>query len=497
MGRKGRNKAAHRVRQHVADIEQGVNAPLLAGERSQEPSRTELSDASHSGRRERVRPPRASSVNFGPTVPEAEVGEAYLSFLSEMREEQGDGEEVGRLAQWATVLSIASNIILLFAKGWVFFSTLSMSVLASFADSVVDLASQGVLLLAARAAHQRDARFPVGRTRLNTVSVMLCAGIMSVALLEVIQESIEKLWVNIRDHTQPVLELTGYMYAIMLAATGVKLSVWIGCKMALRRGKSNTLEALAIDARVDFFANTWAIGMAAAASRSPDQWWLDPAGGIMIAVWGLWSWGSLTNEQVNNLVGRAASEDFVQRVREVVDTHHDLVKHDSVRAYHFGESLFVELEVIMPASMTVAESHDIAVMLQHKVEALPFVERCFVHVDYTSREEAEHKVDRNLAEGQPVNQPHPVIRGAIESSMHRSGKPDGSSISSLSQTAGPSQPEAPSMLTDPDAQRGSRESFGTAYGTPTSQPASTRSNASGGGTWRTPITPLTGPDDRS
>lgn len=35
----------------------------------------------------------------------------------------------------------------------------------------------------------------------------------------------------------------------------------------------------------------------------------------------------------------------------------------------------VEIEIILPAQMTVQESHDIALLLQHKVEALPDVER--------------------------------------------------------------------------------------------------------------------------
>jgi hypothetical protein len=35
--------------------------------------------------------------------------------------------------------------------------------------------------------------------------------------------------------------------------------------------------------------------------------------------------------------------------------------------------------------MTVAESHDIALELQHKIEGLADVERAFVHVDYLAR----------------------------------------------------------------------------------------------------------------
>lgn len=39
----------------------------------------------------------------------------------------------------------------------------------------------------------------------------------------------------------------------------------------------------------------------------------------------------------------------------------------------------VQMEVVLPAVMTVQESHDIAIVLQHKVESFDEVERAFVH----------------------------------------------------------------------------------------------------------------------
>jgi len=40
----------------------------------------------------------------------------------------------------------------------------------------------------------------------------------------------------------------------------------------------------------------------------------------------------------------------------------------------------VEMEIVLPGDMTVRESHDIALALQHKIEGLEEVERAFVHV---------------------------------------------------------------------------------------------------------------------
>ena len=52
----------------------------------------------------------------------------------------------------------------------------------------------------------------------------------------------------------------------------------------------------------------------------------------------------------------------------------------------------VEMEIVLPGSMTVIDSHDIALALQHKIEAMIDVERAFVHVDHQERDGLEHKV---------------------------------------------------------------------------------------------------------
>lgn len=56
----------------------------------------------------------------------------------------------------------------------------------------------------------------------------------------------------------------------------------------------------------------------------------------------------------------------------------------------------VEMEVVLPGTMTVIESHDVALALQHKIEMLSDVERAFVHVDHQGRDGLEHKVERQL-----------------------------------------------------------------------------------------------------
>ena len=46
--------------------------------------------------------------------------------------------------------------------------------------------------------------------------------------------------------------------------------------------------------------------------------------------------------------------------------------------------------MVMPEDTPLRVSHDCGISLQHRIESLPQVERCFVHIDYQQREVDDH-----------------------------------------------------------------------------------------------------------
>ena len=50
------------------------------------------------------------------------------------------------------------------------------------------------------------------------------------------------------------------------------------------------------------------------------------------------------------------------------------------RAYTFGKSFFVEVDIVLAPDMPLHQAHDIGEALQNKLEALPEVERAFCHL---------------------------------------------------------------------------------------------------------------------
>jgi len=299
-------------------------------------------------------------------------------------------------AKFATSASWAVNWFLLFVKIYIVAVSGSKSVLAALVDSVVDLVSQAILSIAERYMTRYDSDYPVGRARLEALSVLACAFIMSLASIEVIQYSITDLYMGLARGELPELEANANVYGTLVAGIVAKFFLWLFCGWAKRVLSSDLLAALAEDHFNDVISNTAAIVTLAIAVSHPQAWWVDATGAIIISLVIIARWVQIGLEQVKKIVGHTAPPDFILSVEEIARKHDHRLSVDCTRAYHFGARFNVEMEIILPGSMTVAESHDIALALQHKIEELADVERAFIHVDHEMRDGLEHKIEREL-----------------------------------------------------------------------------------------------------
>ncbi len=194
----------------------------------------------------------------------------------------------------------------------------------------------------------------------------------------------------------PELQVDWIMYLSLGVGIGMKFFLFLYCRLAVSNEPSDILEALAEDHINDVFSNAAAIITASIAFEVNTVWWLDPIGAIAISLVIIYRWSFMITEQVKKLIGFTAPEEFINQVNELAKEHDERILLDCTRAYHFGARFNVEMEIVLPAEMTVRESHDIALALQHKIEELDDVERAFVHVDHEQRDGLEHKTERTL-----------------------------------------------------------------------------------------------------
>ena len=92
-------------------------------------------------------------------------------------------------------------------------------------------------------------------------------------------------------------------------------------------------------------------------------------------------WFCTGYRNVKVMSGMSATPDFLNQVVYLAYNHHpSVVAIDTVRAFHLAYDYLVEVDIVLPQTMTVEEAHDIGEALQDKIEMLENVERAWVHM---------------------------------------------------------------------------------------------------------------------
>jgi cation diffusion facilitator family transporter len=293
--------------------------------------------------------------------------------------------------QIAVYGSFAANVILAILQVYGAVSSGSLSLFTTMADAIFDPASNLTLLLCNKAVSKVDPRkFPAGKARIETAgNIMFCFLMTSVSFL-LIAFSLRDL---VSGHPS---ETTNFHLPSVIAvsiAFCTKLALFLYC-WALRNQYSQ-IRILWEDHRNDLLINGF--GILTSVGGSKLRWWIDPMGAIILSLLIAVLWLRTAYKEFQLLIGVTADTETQQLITYISMTHSPhVIAIDTVRAWHSGPRLVVEVDVVMDPEKTLRETHDIAEELQMKLESLPDVERAYVHVDYETTHKPEHFLKKEL-----------------------------------------------------------------------------------------------------
>jgi len=284
--------------------------------------------------------------------------------------------------------SLIANIMLFVLQLFAAVLSGSLSLFATAADAFMDLVSSIVLAWTNKLASRNNyLLYPTGKSKLETVGIIIFSSLMSTVSVQLIIESARELTSHKAGQKESLHILALVFVGIAL---GSKTLLFIYCKGVYLTSKAKTAEILAQDHRNDILVNGFGLMTSLCGSRI--VWWIDPAGAIGVAVFILCSWGMTAFEQIQLLVGKSAEPAFLQRLTYLAVTHDERIKQvDTCRAYYSGANLFVEVDIVLDPLCPLHIAHDVGESLQTKIESLPDVERAFVHLDYETDHRPEHR----------------------------------------------------------------------------------------------------------
>jgi divalent metal cation (Fe/Co/Zn/Cd) transporter len=198
---------------------------------------------------------------------------------------------------------------------------------------------------------------------------------MVVSFAQVLQESVGKLLPS-GDHK--TASLGKIAIGAMVANIVIKGIVWIGCIPI----KTTQVQALAQDCKTDVYFNTLSL-LFPLIGQKAHVWWLDPAGATILSLYIIYDWAGTAFENVTRLSGSAVGDRIQRKLTFLAYRFSPIVDgFKTITAYHAGDGVWVEVDVLMDPNTKVMKAHDISETLQYCYEGLPEVDRAFVSVDY-------------------------------------------------------------------------------------------------------------------
>lgn len=279
----------------------------------------------------------------------------------EYEEEASSQSRIVKIAIWVNLIA---NTALLAMKIVVVLLSSSVSVLASLVDAALDFLSTAIVGLTTFMISRTDQyAYPIGRRRLEPVGVLVFSVIMITAFIQVLWEAVSSL----TNGKHEVVELGTPAIAIMASTVIIKFACWLWCRLI----KNSSVQALAQDAMTDVVFNLFSI-IFPLIGYYARVWWLDPVGGISLSLYVIINWSRTASEHITNLTGASASPDernillyltmrFAKTIRKI----------QGLQAYHSGDKLNVEVDIVLDEDTNLRDSHDLGESLQYVIESVP------------------------------------------------------------------------------------------------------------------------------
>ncbi|MDE2517163.1 MAG: cation transporter [Rhodospirillales bacterium] len=231
-------------------------------------------------------------------------------------------------------------------------------------ESIVNVAASLITLAALRfAARPADAGHPYGHDKAEFFAAVIEGVLVVLAAIEIFQHA----WMT----WLAPMPLRAPLHGLALNGLATALNGgW--AVLLLRHGRRSRSPALVADGQHLMADVVTSLGVAIGVGLAVTTGYLalDPLIAAATGLHVLWSGMKTINSSVSGLMDAAPEPDVVERIRSLVAAHAEgaLEAHD-LRTRHAGRLTFLEFHLVVPGSMSVADSHAICDRIEAALKA--------------------------------------------------------------------------------------------------------------------------------
>jgi len=300
------------------------------------------------------------------------------------------GPPAHRLRRLATYASVAVAALLISVKFAAWLETGSVALLSSLVDSLLDAAASMVNLIAVRHAMSpadREHRF--GHGKAEPLAVLGQSAFITGSAMLLFAEAVRRLIWPLPVDNPPA----GIIVAIFSIVVTIGLVLYQ--RHVVRHTGSIAISADELHYRSDVVLNLGVIA-ALVLSSALDFPILDPLFGAAIGVWIVYSAVRLARLSLFQLMDHELPDDEREKIREIAQSHPDVVAAHDLRTRVAGPTSFIQIHVEMNGSMSLLRAHEISDEVEAKLRAAYPNAEVIIHQDPEGIEEPRSSFPRRV-----------------------------------------------------------------------------------------------------
>ena len=285
------------------------------------------------------------------------------------------------LTRRVTSLSVATAVVLVAAKTAAWLASGSVALLASLADSGLDLLASLITLYAVRyAVAPPDAEHRFGHGKAEAFASLMQGGLVFASAALIGREAI----VGIMD-PKPIAA-GGWAITVMGLSVALTLGLITVQSWVLKRTRSVAVAGDRAHYAADLASNIAAMaGIAGAALLGLA--WLDAAAGLLVAAWLLWGAIGVFREAGNQLMDHELPEDDRARIIALMKQDPRIQDVHQLRTRASGPYVHIQMHADLDPDSTLAAAHDALVAAENRVLAAFPAADIIIHPDPHGRAE--------------------------------------------------------------------------------------------------------------
>lgn len=255
------------------------------------------------------------------------------------------------LTQSAAIMSIIVAAVLIMLKGFAWADTDSTSVLASFADSSLDIIVSLINFFAIRFAFApADKEHPFGHGKAESLAALMQSAFISGSAFVLLLHAGERL-----IHPQQIESLQSATW-IMVISLFLTIFLVLYQRWVYSRTGSLAVKADSAHYVGDILA-TAAVIVALFAAQS-GLIWVDPLVAILIVLTLLKSAYSIAKESLDMLMDHALDPEVVENIKALVDSNEHILGCHDIKTRQSGNVQFIQVHLDFSAQISLLTAHN-------------------------------------------------------------------------------------------------------------------------------------------